>query len=143
MRSLHYGPIRAVLASVAVAAAGCSAAPEGPLLSSGLAPNEEPAEIANPAPVRLNIDITDGRVTPTGVNLEAREAQAIDVRVTSDAADWMIVESEPAQKFWISVGPDQGFGFTPESPGRVVIKLERSGQTVATINSTGINSSGK
>lgn len=85
-------------------------------------------------PVQLNILINGGVVTPANVALQAQVGQSIDVHVSSDVEEWMLVEGEPPQKYWISVSRDEGFGFSLDKPGVATIKLERLGVTVATIS---------
>lgn len=121
---------------VAPTMGGCGANTAKPAGSDSGDTRPSITESVLPAPVRLNVVIADGHVTPVNATLSAHPDQSIEVHVTSDVADWLVVDSDPAQQFLISVARDEVFGFTPESPGTVTVKLKALGQTVATISST-------
>ncbi len=87
------------------------------------------------APARLVIDVTikGGEVTPTNASLQGKAQEPIVVRVNSDAADELYVDSAPDHTFKIEPRTGQQFQFTVDTPGTVEIKLHHLNRTVASV----------
>lgn len=87
------------------------------------------------APNRLVIDVTikGGEVTPTNTSLQSKVKEPIVVRVNSDAADELHVDSVPDHTFKIEPRTGQQFQFTVDVPGKVDIELHQLNRTIASV----------
>ncbi len=96
-----------------------------------------PSDMTNrqQAPARLVIDVTikGGEVTPTNASLQGSVKEPIVVRVNSDAADELHVNSAPDHTFKIEPRAGQQFQFTVDVPGTVEIELHHLNRTVASV----------
>jgi len=82
--------------------------------------------------VEVEIEIEDGRVTPTAEQVEATVGDTIEVEVDSDAPNELHVHSAPEeQEFAIKARDDQRFRFTVEQPGQFDVELHEGGTLVA------------
>jgi hypothetical protein len=86
-------------------------------------------------PARLLIDVTikGKEVTPTNAQYDATVNQPIIVRVNSDVADQLHVNSTPEHQFAIEPKNGQSFQFTVGAPGKVDIALHQLNLTIATV----------
>jgi hypothetical protein len=87
------------------------------------------------APNRLVIDVTikGGEVTPTNASLQSKVQEPIVVRVNSDVAEELHVNSTPDHTFKIEPRTGQQFQFTVEAPGTVEIELHKLNRTIASV----------
>jgi len=90
-------------------------------------------EQAPPTRLVIDVDIKGGNVTPTNEQLQAAVKEQIVVRVNSDAADELRVNSTPEHTFKVEAKPMQSFQFTVDGPGKVDVALHQLNKTIATI----------
>jgi hypothetical protein len=81
----------------------------------------------------VDITIAKGQVTPSNATLQAKVAQPITLRVTSDATDELHVHSVPDHKFHVAAKANQTFQFSVDVPGNVDVELHHLDRTIATI----------
>ena len=100
----------------------------GALAACGGSPNK-------PATEGLTVDVTiaGGQVTPANETLQAKVAQQITLKVTSDATDELHVHSTPDHKFAVAAAPNQTFQFSVDVPGNVEVELHHLKRTIAAI----------
>jgi hypothetical protein len=86
-------------------------------------------------PERLIVDVTikGGEVTPTDEQLQGKVGDPIVVRIDSDAADQLHIDSNPEHNFNVEPKPNQSFQFTVTVPGKVDVELHQLNRTIATI----------
>lgn len=86
-------------------------------------------------PSRLLVDVTikDGDATPANEQLQAGAKEQIIIRVNSDVADELHVNSTPEHNFNVEAKPMQSFQFTVDAPGKVDVVLHKLNKTIATI----------
>jgi len=136
---MRYGLPTALLASAALALAGCSSTATTTSSSSGASASSAVLTTSTtPAPTGpvLDVTIANGKATPANAPVAAHVGQTITVHVTSDAADELHVHSTPDKEFAISPKANQTFTFTINAPGKVEVELHHLDQTVATIDVT-------
>jgi hypothetical protein len=115
-----------------LAGSACSSSPPEP----AVAPPDGPAATASPEPAEplvIDVDIAEGRVSPTNQQFTATRGQPILIQVDSDTADQLHVHSTPEQTFEVKPEPGQAFRFTVEVPGRVDVELHQAHRVIATI----------
>jgi hypothetical protein len=129
------------LTAAALITAGCGGSNSSDT-ASGTASSSQPSTVSpsdmsneQAPPTRLVIDVTikGGDVTPTNEQLQAGLKEQIVVRVNSDAADELHVQSTPEHSFKIDAKPMQSFQFTVAVPGKVDVELHQLKKTIATI----------
>jgi hypothetical protein len=114
--------VRGTLVTAWVAALVCG------LVGCGGSPSQPAA-----AGLDVNITIANGQVSPSNATLQAKVAQQITLKVTSDAVDELHVHSVPDHKFQVAAAPNQTFQFSVDVPGNVEVELHHLDRTVATI----------
>jgi len=90
-------------------------------------------EQAPPTRLSFDVDIKDGKVTPTNQQLQAGVKEQIIIHINSDAADELHVDSTPEHKFNVEAKPMQTFQFTVDVPGKVDVELHNLNKTIATV----------
>ena len=88
---------------------------------------------ANTAGLVIPVQISQGTVTPTNAEFEARVGEPITVRVDSDVDEELHVHSVPEHEYEIKPAAGQTFTFSVAVPGQVAIELHHSDKTVATV----------
>ncbi|MCV7422663.1 hypothetical protein H7K45_19125 [Mycobacterium yunnanensis] len=88
---------------------------------------------APPEQLVVDVNIKDGKVTPTNEQLQAKVGEAIVIRVDSDAADKLHVHSNPEHTFDVEPKAGQSFQFTVAVPGKVDVELHELNRTIASI----------
>jgi len=82
--------------------------------------------------VEVEIEIEDGRVTPTAEQVEASVGDTTVFEVDSDVPEELHIHSAPEEKtFVIKAADDQSFRLTVEQPGQFDVELHESGTLVA------------
>lgn len=81
----------------------------------------------------IPVQISQGTVTPTNAELEARVGEPITVRIDSDVDEELHVHSVPEHEFEVKPAAGQIFSFIVAIPGQVAIELHHSDKTVATV----------
>ena len=86
-------------------------------------------------PNRLVVDVTikGGQVTPTNAQLTSSAGEPIVVRINSDAADQLHVNSNPEHNFTVEPKSGQSFQFNAAVPGKIDVQLRQLNRTIATI----------
>jgi hypothetical protein len=102
-------------------------------LIGGIAGCDSGSKTATGAPLSINVTIAHGQVTPANATLQAKVAQPITLRVTSDAVDELHVHSVPDHKFQVAAAANQTFQFSVDVPGNVDVELHHLDRTIATI----------
>lgn len=127
--------------AAALITAGCGGS-NGTDNASGTASSSQPSTVspsdmsnqqAPPARLVIDVDIKGGNVTPSNQQLQAGVKQQIVVRLNSDAADELRVNSTPEHTFKVEAKPMQSFQFTVDGPGKVDVALQQLSKTIATI----------
>ena len=130
------------MAAAALITAGCGGSNGGSDNASNSASSSQPSTVspsdmsnqqAPPARLVIDVDIKGGNVTPTNEQLQAGLKEQIVVRVNSDVADQLQVNSTPNHTFNVEAKPMQSFQFTVDVPGTVDVKLQTLNKTIATI----------
>lgn len=87
-------------------------------------------------PPRLVIDATirGGQVIPVDKQFKATVNETIVVRISSDAADELQVDSKPEHKFAVAAKPNQSFQFPAATAEKFDIKLRTLNKTIATVD---------
>ncbi|HEX2176851.1 MAG TPA: hypothetical protein VHG70_13165 [Nocardioidaceae bacterium] len=84
--------------------------------------------------VEIEVEIENGRVTPSGERVDVELGQTIRFVVDSDAADEIHVHSTPEHTFGFRAGADdREFEFKLDQPGVVEAELHELGDVVVTI----------
>jgi hypothetical protein len=128
-------------AAAALLTAGCgssdNAKSSGSTTTTPSVTTVNPSDMTNQqqAPNRLVIDVTirGGEVTPTTASLQSKVKEPIVVRVNSDVADELHVNSTPEHTFKIEPRTGQQFQFTVDAPGTVEIQLQKLNRTIASV----------
>ncbi|MBA3720238.1 MAG: hypothetical protein H0W95_08150 [Nocardioidaceae bacterium] len=82
--------------------------------------------------VEVEIEIEDGRVTPTAEQVEVNVGEVVVFEVDSDAPQELHIHSAPEeQTFAVKATDDQNFKLTVEQPGQFDVELHESGTLVA------------
>lgn len=86
-------------------------------------------------PNRLVVDVTikGGQVAPTNAQLTSSAGEPIVIRINSDTADQLHVNSNPEHSFTVEPKSGQSFQFTVTDPGKVDVQLRQLNTTIATI----------
>jgi hypothetical protein len=136
-RSPRYVGMAVLLAAV-IPLGGCDAlwaslqeADQPPTRKASLTEPGAPPEL-----VRLNVVISAGRVAPSNLRITVHSDQSILLTITSDAADTLLVDSDPPQSFQVSAAEGQGYGFHTGGAGVFTVKLHNLQQTIATIDAS-------
>jgi hypothetical protein len=82
-------------------------------------------------PVVLEVTIAEGKVSPSGEQIEAAVGQPIEIRVDSDAPDSLHVHSSPEHEYEVEAAEDQVFTFSIDTPGQVEIETHETDTVVA------------
>ncbi|MBB2773871.1 MULTISPECIES: hypothetical protein [Mycolicibacterium] len=131
------GIVFAALAAVLVpTTAGCDSTPypTGENFTTTVqSPPDGAAVASEPAPVVLDIGISDGSVRPMNATVSAAVGQRVELRVDSDKAGRIEVTTDPVQTFDLLPRDDQVFGFTADEPGTVTVEVRDPDRTVATV----------
>lgn len=130
-----------VLAAATVITAGCGGSYSSQTVSSSPSSAQPssvgPSDMSNEQapPTRLYIDVTiqRGDVTPANEQLQAAVKETVVLRVSSDAADEIHVNSTPEHTFKLEADKAQSFQFNLDAPGQVDIKLQQLNRVIATI----------
>jgi plastocyanin len=84
--------------------------------------------------VEIEIEIENGRVTPSGQRVDVQVGEPIRFVVDSDAADEVHVHSTPEHSFRVKPGDDdRQFEFTLNQPGVVEVELHELGDVVVSL----------
>jgi hypothetical protein len=84
--------------------------------------------------VEIEVEIENGRVTPSGERLDVEVGRTIRLVVDSDAADEIHVHSTPEHSFRVRPGmDDKEFRFRLTQPGVVEMELHEQGDVIATL----------
>jgi hypothetical protein len=84
--------------------------------------------------VEIEIEIENGRVTPSGERVDVQVGEPIRLVVDSDAADELHVHSTPEHSFPVKAGDDdKQFEFTLNQPGVVEVELHELGDVVVSL----------
>jgi hypothetical protein len=127
--------------AAALITAGCGGS-NGTDNASGTASSSQPSTVspsdmsnqqAPPARLVIDVDVKGGNVNPSNQQLQAGVKQQIVVRLNSDAADELRVNSTPEHTFKVEAKPMQYFQFTVDGPGEVDVALHQLNKTIATI----------
>jgi hypothetical protein len=131
-----------ILTAAALITAGCGGSNNSDNATGSAQPSSQPSTV-NPSdmsneqapPTRLVVDVTikEGNVTPTNEQLQAGVKEQIVIRVNSDVADELHVQSTPEHSFNVEAKPMQSFQFTVDAPGKVDVELQKLNKTIATI----------
>jgi hypothetical protein len=130
-----------ILTAAALITAGCGGSNSSDS-ASGSASSSQPSTVSpsdmsneQAPPARLVIDVTikDGKVTPTNAQLQSGVNEQIVVRVNSDAADELHVNSTPEHSFTVEAKPMQSFQFSVGAPAKFDVQLNKLNQTIATV----------
>jgi len=82
--------------------------------------------------VEVEIEIEDGRVTPTAEQVEVNVGEVVVFEVDSNAPQELHIHSAPEeQTFAVKATDDQNFKLTVEQPGQFDVELHESGTLVA------------
>jgi hypothetical protein len=130
-----------ILTAAALITAGCGGSnnsDNAPGTASSSQPSTvSPSDMSNEQapPTRLLVDVTikDGDATPANEQLQAGVKEQIIIRVNSDVADELHVNSTPEHNFNVEAKPMQAFQFTVDAPGKIDVVLHRLNKTIATI----------
>jgi hypothetical protein len=123
-----------------------------PSTSAGESPGASPSESPSGSPsgaatddstggveteddaVEIEIEIENGRVTPSGERVDVRIGEPIRFVVDSDVADQLHVHSTPEHTFAVKPGDDdKRFEFTLNQPGVVEVELHELGDVVVSL----------
>jgi hypothetical protein len=84
--------------------------------------------------VEIEIEIENGRVTPSGERVDVQVGEPIRFKVDSDVADELHVHSTPEHTFAVKAGADdKEFEFTLNQPGVVEVELHELGDVVVSL----------
>jgi plastocyanin len=84
--------------------------------------------------VEIEIEIENGRVTPSGERVDVQVGERIRFKVDSDVADELHVHSTPEHMFAVKAGDDdKEFEFTLNQPGVVEVELHELGDVVVSL----------
>jgi plastocyanin len=84
--------------------------------------------------VEIEIEIENGRVTPSGRRVDVQVGERIRFKVDSDVADELHVHSTPEHTFAVQPGDDdKEFEFTLNQPGVVDVELHELGDVIVSI----------
>jgi hypothetical protein len=84
--------------------------------------------------VEIEIEIENGRVTPSGKRVDVQVGERIRFKVDSDVADELHVHSTPEHTFAVQPGDDdKEFEFTLNQPGVVDVELHELGDVIVSI----------
>jgi hypothetical protein len=132
--------LAALAATAVLAAAGCGGSnPSGDAAGSSPATPTStgipPLSDQQAPPKRLVIDVAlkAGEVTPVNAQVQTTVGSPIIIRVDSDAADQLHVNSTPEHTFTVEPRAGQSFQFTVDAPGKIDVVLHELKRTVATI----------
>lgn len=128
----------ALTAAAALLLAGCGGKSDSAQNSSSAPSTISPSDMSDEQkpPERLIIDVSikGGEVTPTNEQLQAKVTNPIIVRVDSDVADELHVQSTPDHTFKIEPRSGQQYQFSVDVPGQVEIELHELHKTIATVS---------
>jgi hypothetical protein len=130
-----------ILTAAALITAGCGGSNSSDSASgstsssqpSTVSPSDMSNEQAPPARLVIDVTIKDGKVTPANEQLQSGVNEQIVVRVNSDAADELHVNSTPEHSFTVEAKPMQSFQFSVGAPGKIDVQLQKLNNTIATI----------
>jgi plastocyanin len=84
--------------------------------------------------VEIEIEIENGRVTPSGKRVDVQVGERIRFKVDSDVADELHVHSTPEHTFAVQpCDDDEEFEFTLNQPGVVDVELHELGDVIVSI----------
>ena len=84
--------------------------------------------------VEIEIEIENGRITPSGERVDVQVGEPIRFVVDSDVADELHVHSTPEHSFPVKAGDvDRQFEFTLNQPGVVEVELHELGDVVVSL----------
>jgi plastocyanin len=120
-----------------------SAPGESPSDSPSESPSDDASDDSTDSPgdveteddaVEIEIEIENGRVTPSGKRVDVQVGERIRFKVDSDVADELHVHSTPEHTFAVQPGDDdEEFEFTLNQPGVVDVELHELGDVIVSI----------
>jgi plastocyanin len=120
-----------------------SAPGESPSDSPSESPSDDASDDSTDSPgdveteddaVEIEIEIENGRVTPSGRRVDVQVGERIRFKVDSDVADELHVHSTPEHTFAVQPGDDdKEFEFTLNQPGVVDVELHELGDVIVSI----------
>jgi hypothetical protein len=120
-----------------------SAPGESPSDSPSESPSDDASDDSTDSPgdveteddaVEIEIEIENGRVTPSGKRVDVQVGERIRFKVDSDVADELHVHSTPEHTFAVQPGDDdKEFEFTLNQPGVVDVELHELGDVIVSI----------
>lgn len=88
-------------------------------------------------PSMIEVDISDGEITPRGEVVDVTVGEDVAFVVTSDTDEELHVHGEPELLIEVEAGmKDAEFTYSPEVPGRIGVETHGSGVTVVTLVAT-------